>query len=48
MKKQALNPYMPSWEYVPDAEPSASWDNSSRQSKSPSSKYTRVMALVLT
>ena len=19
--KQALNPYMPSWEYVPDAEP---------------------------
>jgi hypothetical protein len=21
MKKQALNPYLPSWEYVPDAEP---------------------------
>ena len=21
MKKQALNPYLPSWEYVPDGEP---------------------------
>lgn len=21
MKKQAFNPYMPSWEYVPDGEP---------------------------
>ena len=21
MKKQAFNPYLPSWEYVPDAEP---------------------------
>ena len=21
MKKQALNPYLPSWEYIPDGEP---------------------------
>ena len=24
--KQAVNPYMPSWEYVPDAEPHAAGD----------------------
>lgn len=23
--KQAVNPYLPSWEYVPDAEPHIGW-----------------------